>query len=608
MKRLLALLIFLFCFLQPVQAQFSRIDSIQLDNSDNSQAAFYTSPFVIKVGATCTWSILGTTATINCGAGGSVTSVAATSPIVATPNPIVGAGTLSCPTCSTSSNTPTVINVKGAPYNATGNSRSVTDGVTNGTTTVTSATAAFVAGDVGKGIWGFIPNPNGAGATRIATGTTITTVNSGTNVTISGAASGGASSGVTLIIGTDDTTALTNAYAAVFPTGTLYMPCGNYMITSRPFNDNIAPGTRTQLNITGEDYNCTNIWYARDFTYVADGLGQIIQEVSPGAISEITIDGQNNGPATANKLLTRFAYPGEARDVQVKNWGASDASGDVCIQTASDDFVFWHPMTAQCPGSMFVQSLRTDIYFPELSGRDFALQFNEQGNRVFGGILGSEGNATHTLLLSNGLTEGDADIFGTQIGCSGAAGCYAVDLTGATAQVRLSAVHFGPQGGQPDVANTGGIKVASGATAYVSMSRLYARAGGSIYNNSGAIFDLGGNTINGNGTLLTGTAPANTIANCSDSAGAAACGAASAGAFVVDAASTSTVVSTTAVTANSEVIVEFASYLGTRLGITCNTTVSPPTVTTITAATSFTVTVPAGPVTNPACFEYYIIN
>lgn len=539
--------------------------------------------------------------------GGSVTSITATSPVTVTPNPITGVGDIECPGCSTSSNSIPVTNVKGAPYNAKGDSRSVTDGVTTSNTTVTSATAAFVAGDVGKGIWGFSANANGGGATRIATGTTITMVNSATNITISGAASA-TTSGVTLIIGTDDTASLVLAYTAVATKGTVYIPCGNYMTTSRIFNDNIAPGTRTQLNVQGEDYNCVNIWYARDFTYVADGLGQFIQQVSPGTISELTFDGQNNGPATTNKLLLRMAYPGEARDIQVKNWGASDGNNNACIQSASDDMVWWHPMTSQCPGGMFVQSLRTDVYFPELSGRDYALQFNEQGNRVFGGILGSEGNATHTLLLSNGLTEGDASVFGTQIGCSGAAGCYAVDLTGATAQVRLTSVHFGPQGGQPDVANTGGIKVASGATAYVAMSRLYARSGGSIYNNSGTIFDLGGNTINGNGTLLTGTAPTNTIANCSDSAGAAACGAASAGAFVVDAASTSTVVSTTAVTANSEISVQFASYLGTRLGITCNVVVSPPTVTSITAGTSFTVTVPSGPVTNPACFIYTILN
>lgn len=99
-----------------------------------------------------------------------------------------------------------------------------------------------------------------------------------------------------------------------------------------------------------------------------------------------------------------------------------------------------------------------------------------------------------------------------------------------------------------------------------------------------------------------------TTTNCADSAGAAACGAASAGAFVVDAGGTSTVVSTTAITANSQVFVFFDSGLGTRLGVTCNTTVPALYgVSARTAGTSFTLTATA-PVTNPACFNYFITN
>lgn len=105
------------------------------------------------------------------------------------------------------------------------------------------------------------------------------------------------------------------------------------------------------------------------------------------------------------------------------------------------------------------------------------------------------------------------------------------------------------------------------------------------------------------------TAPTfNTTTNCADSAGAAACGSAAAGSFVIDAAASTVVVSTTAVTANSEVFVQYDSSLGTRLGVTCNVTVALPSVTARTAATSFTVTVPAAPVTNPACYSYHIVN
>jgi len=100
----------------------------------------------------------------------------------------------------------------------------------------------------------------------------------------------------------------------------------------------------------------------------------------------------------------------------------------------------------------------------------------------------------------------------------------------------------------------------------------------------------------------------NTVTNCADSAGAAACGSAAAGAFVVDVSSSSTVVSTTAVTANSEILITFDAGLGTRLGITCNSVVPPSYfVSARTAGASFTLTSSA-PMTNPACFNYSIIN
>lgn len=102
-----------------------------------------------------------------------------------------------------------------------------------------------------------------------------------------------------------------------------------------------------------------------------------------------------------------------------------------------------------------------------------------------------------------------------------------------------------------------------------------------------------------------------TLTNCSDSAGAAACGAAPAGTFVVDAAATSTVVSTTSVTANSEIFLQIDASLGTRLSVTCNTqaaSVFNPRVTARTAGTSFTVTIDAGPTTNPLCISYHVLN
>lgn len=99
-----------------------------------------------------------------------------------------------------------------------------------------------------------------------------------------------------------------------------------------------------------------------------------------------------------------------------------------------------------------------------------------------------------------------------------------------------------------------------------------------------------------------------TATNCSSSASPAVCGSAASGSVVVAAAATTVVVNTTAVTANSQVQLTFDSSLGTKLAVTCNTTVVQPTVSARTGGTSFTITLPTAPTTNPACFSYTIIN
>jgi parallel beta-helix repeat protein len=105
------------------------------------------------------------------------------------------------------------------------------------------------------------------------------------------------------------------------------------------------------------------------------------------------------------------------------------------------------------------------------------------------------------------------------------------------------------------------------------------------------------------------TAPTyNTSTNCSSSASPAVCAASASGRVVVAAAATTVVVNTTAVTANSEIQLTFDSSLGTALSVTCNTTPVQPTVSARTAGTSFTITVPSAPTTNPACFSYSIRN
>lgn len=97
------------------------------------------------------------------------------------------------------------------------------------------------------------------------------------------------------------------------------------------------------------------------------------------------------------------------------------------------------------------------------------------------------------------------------------------------------------------------------------------------------------------------------LGSCASSASPAVCGTSPTGSVIVAAGATTVVVDTSAVTANSQIMLTFDTSLGTRLSVTCNTTNPLPYVSARTAGTSFTITSSA-PVTNPACISYLVVN
>jgi hypothetical protein len=101
-----------------------------------------------------------------------------------------------------------------------------------------------------------------------------------------------------------------------------------------------------------------------------------------------------------------------------------------------------------------------------------------------------------------------------------------------------------------------------------------------------------------------------TNTNCASAATPAACGAATMGAVAVPAGTNPTLtVNMTGVTANSEITLTPDQSLGTRLSVTCNTTI--PTnqvVTARTAGTSFTFEAVGTFTTNPVCYGYQVFN
>jgi len=99
-----------------------------------------------------------------------------------------------------------------------------------------------------------------------------------------------------------------------------------------------------------------------------------------------------------------------------------------------------------------------------------------------------------------------------------------------------------------------------------------------------------------------------TEGQCFSSASPAVCGALINGFVTIPGGSSSVVVNTTSVTANSEISLTFDTTQGGNLGVTCNTTPQQPYISARTAGTSFTISVPSNFSTNPGCIGFHLKN
>jgi hypothetical protein len=123
----------------------------------------------------------------------------------------------------------------------------------------------------------------------------------------------------------------------------------------------------------------------------------------------------------------------------------------------------------------------------------------------------------------------------------------------------------------------------------------------------------GGSEVPCLGPALQGTTYS-TATNCASAASPAVCGSAAAGSVAIPTGVTSVTlqVNTTAVTANSQIEFWSDDTLGSRLSVTCNSTlatlVGGMAVTARSAGSSFTLTYNGTIATNPLCLSYAIIN
>lgn len=392
----------------------------------------------------------------------------------------------------------TGINVK--DYGATGDARKVTDAVLNGTTTVTSATAAFTSADVGKVIWGV----ETSGLLRLAK-TTISAVNSATSITVASAAAGSYSS-VHLVFGTDDTTALQSAMTAAKAAGlNVIVPAGGYLFSALPFDGN-RPTVGFASGVIGAGSNAT-VFYpvpGFDFTSTTSNTGILYRT-----------NGNCRSPIIKGMMVDGSYH------------SYSGASGYHIISDSSDRLLVEDVKITQAKGftSMVnftgVRGLVVRSSFEgagylglNVSGGSICFIDCYTGNHGYFGLLVSAINGEANTGISFRWMDGIIDE-------SGNSSAY---ITGSTDVVFIGARFFGPVGyygcelassskarfvgcelvGFGSSGNRGGLKVASGCIATLTSCRLHGL--GTLYglNNAGTVYDGGGNVSNnktGAGTI-----------------------------------------------------------------------------------------------------------
>jgi|GEM_PF-3192748 len=441
----------------------------------------------------------------------------------------------------------------------------------------------------------------------------------------------------------DDTSAIQSAINALTSGGIVFFPAGNYLITST-LNINTSSitlqGSGSFGNAdVGTTFNGSRITWnsgtASPMVSASAVSGASNQALKRTVISDLSLDcvaaasvglsinsshfGSFRNLYIKNCLTTAIdmnvvATLGEARDntknvfenISIRQIDGSGASGmgirmdgDASANTSNNDFfdisiLHWN--------NTAVKMINTD------SNRMYGLVIN----RVGGGTgLGIELGGSNTF----GLNSRGNVFFFTDPGPGGTTSRG----TGLSFPAdRNTFYYYSQENGSPLPVVEGNSTITYDTDNFWN-KLLLAQGGAGLDVDSAGTLSIGVNTANAitigkSGVTVTfpGTASwakAATTSNCNSTASPASCSAAPNGSVAMATGGTTLVVNTTAVTANSQIIVMEDSSLGTRLGITCNTTTGRDyTISARTAGTSFTIKSSASPSGNKACLSYMIIN
>lgn len=386
----------------------------------------------------------------------------------------------------------------GEPFNvkrfgAKGDARRVDDAVTTSSgTTVTSATAAFTAADVGKTVWAI----SAGGILKLAR-TTIVSVTSGTEVQVASAAIGSAS-GVTMIVGTNDTDALQAAAAAAkaaVTRGKVYVPSGGYIFTALPFDFN-ETAVHAACSLVGDGSNSTVFYPAPDYDFASttSNTGMFARfdgECREGRIEGVRVEGQAYSMSGSGYVVISDAGNGlTLRDVRIEHvrgltTHVSLNGGDFLVDRCHFEGASYLGVSVAGGGAILNTYIGNHAYYglyitsvPGESNTGIHLS-------VIGGILDECTNESCYI-------SGSKDVKFTNVRFFGPVGKYAcaVDGTSKVRFVNCEVIDYGNTG------NRGGLQVLSGGVAFVTACRFHGC--GTLYgiDNAGTVYDGGNNQTN----------------------------------------------------------------------------------------------------------------
>lgn len=359
-----------------------------------------------------------------------------------------------------------------------------TDGVTN----IVTCAGCFIPSDDGKLSWAWTRTSTPGSTVDMYEGRTVKFLDTG-HILVSGAVPTGSASGNNvLVIGNDDSAALNAVAAAASPRGTVYLPCGNYMVSANAIFQ--ITSTWKYFALVGEDRNCVQIWWPFNFTLTASGpLGSFAPAGGSGKVSDVTWNGLDNGPNCGAKELI-VPVVALFHNVTFKNWNGSTGTNCEAIHNVGGQALIDNLVVSNAPNGIVLQGSNVTVLNPTISAMSAATDWgiydtrtSQSYNTIIGGLVQASTTGTAVRVGDGGAANG-LKIIGTNL-VSGSGG-FGLVLDFAGSDATCIGCVFGPPPGQV-AGGMGSISLVAGATVYVEDSSLYSDGSGFVLNNAGTV-------------------------------------------------------------------------------------------------------------------------